>query len=83
MCFRVAFSVGMFLYFVCAFFLSFFFFFGLNGKKRKKRKKSLRARPQNAPSVQVAATAFVTRRLLYPQTSSFNISVKSKVAEST
>lgn len=51
--------------------------------KKGKIKKSLRARPQNAPSVQVAATAFVTRRLLYPQTSSFNISVKSKVAEST
>lgn len=43
--------------------------------------KILRARPQNAYSVQLAAIAFVIKRLLYPQMNSFNNSVKSKVAE--
>lgn len=38
-CFRVAFSVGMFLYFVCAFFLSFFFFWSKWEKKEKEKEK--------------------------------------------
>jgi hypothetical protein len=80
-CVSVCVHVCMFRVF-SFFFLFCFFLFGLNWKKKKWRKKTLRGRSRNAPSVQMAATAFVIKRFLYPQTSSFNISVKTKVVES-
>lgn len=59
-------------------FLFFFSFWSKLEKKSKTKMKFLKARPRNAPTVQLEAIAFVTKRSLYPQTSRFNISVKPK-----